>query len=94
MSSGSSYNRPKLTYRPTQFYYSKGFTVSYRYAGEYESYGSGNGDGFSGPQATVFTSEDQEPAPTGFVRSYASVTRRDNPGVPMTTAKSARSKSR
>jgi hypothetical protein len=85
---GGSINNLSATdaviYRPTQHYYLKESIVSYRYTAEDLSrVGNEYGGNYHGPNAAQFVPTQHPMAPQGRLRSYASVNRRPQPGVPM-----------
>jgi hypothetical protein len=82
-------SRNSVTYRPTQHYYLRDFTVSYRYNGVFEGYSSPSAESYFGPSSAVFTSDAVESQNSSILRSYASVSRRTVTGVGMSTAKSS-----
>ncbi len=71
-------------YRPTQYFYMKDNVVSYRYASQdLATVGDQFFNGYQGPHAAVFVPSQHQLAPHGRLRSYASVDKRPQPGVPM-----------
>ena len=71
-------------YRPTQYFYMKDNVVSYRYSSqELATVGDEFFNGYQGPHAAVFVPSQHQLAPHGRMRSYASVDKRPQPGVPM-----------
>ena len=73
-----------VVYRPTQHFYMKDNVVSYRYSAEdLSSLGSEFGGNYHGPHAAQFVPSQHQLAPHGRMRTYASVNKRPQPGVPM-----------
>ena len=73
-----------MVYRPTQHFYMKDNVVSYRYsAEELSGLGSEFGGNYHGPHAAQFIPTQHQLAPYGRMRTYASVNKRPQPGVPM-----------
>ena len=75
--------RAKL-YRPTQYFYLKDNVVSYRYSSEnLDRVGNEYDNSYHGPHAAVFVPTQHQLPPNARLRSYASVEKRPQPGVPM-----------
>jgi hypothetical protein len=73
-----------VIYRPTQHFYLKDNIVSYRYSAQDLSViGSEYGGNYHGPHSAQFIPSMHQMAPHGRMRSYASVNKRPQPGVPM-----------
>lgn len=73
-----------VIYRPTQHFYTKDNVVSYRYSGaELSEVGNEYGGSYLGPHGAQFVPTQHVLAPHGTARSYASVNKRPQPGVPM-----------
>src|SRR5688572_13619765 len=73
-----------VVYRPTQHFYMKDNVVSYRYGAEaLADLGGEFGGNYHGPHAAQFVPSQHQLAPYGRMRTYASVNKRPQPGVPM-----------
>lgn len=69
--------------KPTQYYYTKKGIVAYRYAQSRERVGSVL-EGYMGPRSAAVISQGDNLTNTGSsIRSYASVSNRNQQGVPM-----------
>jgi hypothetical protein len=78
--SGATRSR-QVQYKPTQHYYLRDTVVSYRYGTGSARY-AGTGV-YLGPRGAEFTPADDQLSPHAGTRSYAAVTKRPQPGVPM-----------
>lgn len=73
-----------VIYRPTQHFYFKDSVVSYRFAPqELSDVGNEFGGSYHGPLGAQFVPTQHPMAPDGRIRSYAAVSKRPQPGVPM-----------
>jgi hypothetical protein len=68
--------------KPTQHYYTRNSVVSYRYVEDHGSRGSA-GSTYNGPRAAIFQPGDDYSSRTASIRTFAAVTKRWQPGVPM-----------
>jgi hypothetical protein len=84
-SSSSGYNRRSATsFKPTQHYYTKDATVSYRYTEVSQRNGSKS---YLGPNASYFTPHREGLAPNVSIRNLAHVEPSRQPGVPMRSSR-------
>ena len=70
-------------FKPTQFYYTRDSVISYRYSVQAVYGGSVDTSSYLGPTGAVFVPQEGEMPPSATLRSFASVTRRSQPGVGM-----------
>ncbi len=84
-SSTSGFKRRSATsFKPTQHYYTKDATVSYRYTEVSQRNGSKS---YLGPNASYFTPHREGLAPNVSIRSLAHVEPSRQPGVPMRSSR-------
>lgn len=73
-----------VIYRPTQHFYFKDSVVSYRFAPqELSDIGNEYGGNYHGPIGAQFVPSQHPIAPDARIRTFASVSKRPQPGVPM-----------
>lgn len=73
----------RVTYlKPTQHYYLRDKIVSYRYTEDVASRGSA-GATYNGPRGAVFQPGDDYSSRNASARTYAALSKRQQPGVPM-----------
>jgi hypothetical protein len=77
---GSSSRGGQVHFKPTQHYYTKDATISYRYSEDRRSGGSKN---YLGPNASYYNPHRQGLAPNVSIRNLAHVEPSRQPGVPM-----------
>jgi hypothetical protein len=70
-------------YKPTQHYYTRDGVVSYRYSAQMAFSGAMDASTYLGPHGAVFMPEDNEIPSSASIRSFASLNRRNQPGVGM-----------
>jgi hypothetical protein len=70
------------TYLPTLFYYTRDSVIAYRYT-TVAAYAGSMASDYLGPNGARFVPTEEDAPASATVRSYASVTRRTQPGVGM-----------
>jgi hypothetical protein len=78
-----NYRYNKIIYKPTQHFYTKSNVVSYRYTEDRAKGQNSLGNTYLGPRGGVFEPNVDQMMPSAGIRNYASVDRRQQPGVDM-----------
>lgn len=75
-----------LSFKPTQFYYTRDTVISYRYVAKTTYSGGVETDSYLGPHGAAFYPDSSQLAPAASIRNLVQVTRRSQPGVGMAPA--------